>query len=238
MKKARCPVKIAFTTKATVAPIYCGQWSCTRCRSKLARKWAAVAVLGIKTLPGKSRFWTLTMLPRYKSTTEAYKMLPKLWDALRKDMQRLYKRWDYLAFVEGQPERGDMPHFHIISMQPIPEKYPRIKEFAVHHGFGYQADDKPVTHRKAAAYVAKYASKGTPGIPKHFQRVRPSKQWPKLPDSDEFDAYIVQQLSELYIDYIERVSNLTGIDHDTLNDRYNAALKTFIIESIDKPLTN
>lgn len=224
----RCPVLIAFNTKGSVVPVYCGQWSCEYCRKKLAKMWSAIALLGVKSLDGKARFWTLTLPSRYRSITQGYQAIPKLWDTLRKIMQREYKTWHYLAFVEGQPQRGYMPHFHIITMSPIPASYPRLKELAVHVGFGFQADDKLISGRQAAAYVAKYASKGTPQIPRGFRRVRPSAQWPKLPDKEQYDAYIVQQWKEPYSDYLLRVHAVCSVDVDTLHKVYQAAYTKFM----------
>src|SRR5258707_4215780 len=101
-------------------------------------------------------------------------------------MQRHTASWPYLAFVEGQPNRGAMPHFHVLSSAPTPY---RIKDFAVHHGFGHQADEKPITSDGAVDYVSKYASKQGTSAPKGFRRVGRSSKLAKPPQHDR-DAYL------------------------------------------------
>lgn len=151
----------------------------------------------------------------YFRASEAYEDIPKMWDSLRKDMQRKGDGWTYLAFVEGQPRRGGMPHFHIISMAQSPY---RLKDLAFHHGFGYQAKEVKIEGQRAASYVAKYASKGDKAIPKGFRRVRASQDWAKLPPRSRA-PYIVRASDERIEHYLIRVSEQT---HLTLDE---AALK-------------
>jgi len=119
-------------------------------------------------------------------------------------------KWEYCAFVEGQPERGHMPHFHIISTRKCPK---RIKDVAVWNGFGHQAKQERVNSGKAAAYVSKYASKQSPVTPAGFRRVRASRGWASLPEREPSAIY-VQAAKESLQDYLTRVASETGIPLD------------------------
>lgn len=156
---------------------------------------------------------------KYKTPQQAYADLPRLWDRFRKYVKRYYNgKWEYVAFVEGQPKRVDMPHFHIISLIKSPK---RLKDLAVWSGFGHQAKEKPVTSDKAAWYVAKYASKQSASCPRGFRRVRSSVGWTKLPAKDGA-ALIVQAKAETLQAYLCRVADETQIP---LDDVLSAWLK-------------
>lgn len=150
---------------------------------------------------------------KYRTAAQAYADLPRLWDRFRKYIKRLHgDGWEYVAFVEGQPQRVDMPHFHIISSIKSPK---RLKDIAVWSGFGHQAKEKKVTSDKAAWYVAKYASKQSPSCPRGFRRVRASVGWTKLPEKDGA-SLIVQASKESLQDYLTRVASETSIPLDEI----------------------
>lgn len=149
-----------------------------------------------------------------KTKEYAYKRLPILWKRARMFMQRWVKehgkpgeKWEYLAVVEGQPHRNNMPHFHVISSCKCPI---RIKDFAVKRGFGYQAKEKPIDGNGAADYVAKYVTKGDAGMPKGFRRCRPSQGWTKLPESLARKLIVPVKGEKLYM-FLVRVSDETGL---------------------------
>lgn len=219
-KKHRCPVMIGFKTTGNTAVIYCGLWKCERCGKNLARRWAGVVRHGVKIQGGEAHFFTFTMSNKTPSVFQAYKDLKHLWDSTRKAMQRAYKDWHYVAFVEGQAKRNGMPHFHIISIEPIPPQWKRIKDFAAHIGFGFMAHDEIVRTRKAASYVSKYASKGDPKMPKRFRRVRCASCWPKRVDDFEGDPFIVRAKGEDHWAFLARASEVTNVDVEILMQRY------------------
>lgn len=149
-----------------------------------------------------------------KTKEYAYKRLPVLWNRVRVFMQRHVIRidgknakWEYLAFVEGQSHRNNMPHFHVISSHPCPI---RIKDFAVKRGFGYQAKEKPIDGNGAAEYVTKYVTKGDVDMPKGFRRCRPSQGWSKLPSSLA-RVLLVPTHGERIESYLKRVCYETGM---------------------------
>lgn len=167
-------------------------------------------------------FWTLTLRGKYHTPEQGFKALPKLWDTFRKAVQRAlkkkgYKKWTYLAFVEGQPKRSYMPHFHILSSHKSPR---RLKDMAMYAGFGYEAKEKAVDGPKAMSYVAKYASKQHESMPKKFRRVRASRDWAKLPPF-KGDPLYVKAKDETLAAFLLRVNEATGVDIDTLLDRWS-----------------
>jgi hypothetical protein len=139
-----------------------------------------------------------------------------MWDALRNRIQYRTPFWLYVAFVEGQPQRGYMPHFHILSSAASPI---RFKDLAVASGFGFQAKEIEISTEGAAAYVAKYASKQGWDTPKKFRRVRASKGWPRPPEVDK-DPYLVKFKRETVTGYLLRVSQSTGRDLGSLYEDY------------------
>jgi len=212
----------AFDQDASLKPVPCRKWSCEICQVYNAKMWAWRAELQIENDPLQWYMWTLTLGSEYKDVRKAYDKLKTLWDKLRTYMKREYSAryntkfftWPYMAFVEGQPQRGNMPHFHILSALPAPE---RIKDFAVKCGFGFMADEREINGKGAAAYVAKYASKGAAVIPKNFRRVRTSHGWGDVPAFDGKTLY-VKGRAESTTAYLIRVSDATGRSIDNLWD--------------------
>lgn len=209
---SKCPAFLAFDSDGNLHGIQCGQWSCPKCAKTLARLWAWRCRLHLEAHQNKGWFWTLTLRSKYRTPEQGYEALPTLWDNLRKRVQRANKTWSYCAFVEGQPARGYMPHFHVISLSPAPI---RIKDLAMECGFGYQATESVVNSGKAANYCAKYASKTNPATPKGFRRVRASRDWAKLP-AFEGEPYLVRASNELLSDYLLRVHWVSGVAIDDL----------------------
>jgi hypothetical protein len=97
-----------------------------------------------------------------------------------------------------------------------------IKDLAYQAGFGYMATEELVASWKAAWYVAKYASKHDPSIPRNFRRCRSSRDWAKLPETT-LPAYLVKSRSEHLWEFIARVADVTGLDHEQLLLRWRIA---------------
>jgi len=217
----KCPVGVAFKRQSGIAvALICGSWNCPDCAKYLARHWAGVARFGMQHLHTQCYFWTLTLPGYVVSTDYAYQIIPHLWDGVRKDIQRHTVSWPYLAFVEGQPQRGFMPHFHIISTARC---YTRFKDFAVSHGFGHQADEQEISSDGAVDYVSKYASKQGNSAPKGFRRVRCSTKWPKPPKPIR-EAYLVIKQRETIQMFLLRVNWITGRDMSTLWGSYQLVM--------------
>ncbi|HEY6020600.1 MAG TPA: hypothetical protein VIY48_12135 [Candidatus Paceibacterota bacterium] len=213
----RCPAFYAFNSDGQLIAVRCGSWYCPTCMKINARMWSWRVTIHMTLRGGPAYFWTFTLGKKYKTATQGFAALPKLWDRLRKYLSRnMSGRWEYVAFVEGQPLRGHMPHFHIISLQKCPK---RIKDVAVWNGFGYEAKEKRITSAKAASYVSKYASKQSPVTPRGFRRVRASQGWSKLPEKSKATIY-VQAAKESLQEYLTRVASETAIPLDCIVDTW------------------
>lgn len=240
-RQIKCPAFQAFNHLGQVVPVRCGSWYCQKCMKVNARLWAWRTRLHIKNHPGEYYFITLTLPGKYRTAVQGFEDFPRIWNRIRMWIVRklMGQEWHYVAFVEGQPKRGHMPHFHIISSVSIQDlardaarrqkrtrrkarKNPRIKDWAVARQMGFQADEQPVEGPQAGQYVAKYASKQSPETPKGFRRVRTSQGWDKLPDFDG-QSLIVKAYNEHLLSYLWRVSDETGVSVDTLHERWTDA---------------
>jgi hypothetical protein len=218
-----------FTSDGKPKLLRCGQWACKRCRHTLAREWASIVRYGMTELMqhgGTPLFWTFTLGTRYTDAADAYKHLKRLWDNIRKSIQREQGVFHYVAFIEGQPKRKNMPHWHVVTFATVPRKWRRrknprmwIKDFAAHYGLGHQAVEIMITTDAAAAYVSKYVSKATLGIPKYFRRVRSSEAWPEKPEPPT-KPYLVRGGKETLDAYLLRVEQASGRDIDDLLTDY------------------
>ncbi len=179
------------------------------------------------TFGGGAWFLTLTLGGQYSSVAAGFQAIPELWDTTRKAYQRYYGSFAYLAFVEGQQQRGGMPHFHIITPVEPPTKRGRrgyvtkhgVHDFAVAYGWGYQAELETVNGPQAAVYVSKYASKGDPSMPRSFRRVRASRDFPKLPDLGGSPLLVIARDEDI-AHFMARAADYTGEQVETLYARW------------------
>jgi len=193
----------------------------------LANQWARRASAGfIRDSDGvESELWflTLTLGNGVRSALKGFSLLPGLWDTTRKAYQRYYSGFSYVAFVEGQPHRGHMPHFHILTTEQPPTRRGRkgyVTQHGVHSwahslGWGFEAKLLIVSSAEASAYVAKYASKQSPLTPKGFRRVRCSNSWPKVEEKSG-PQWIVPAKNEDVAAFINRVNEITNIPAEQL----------------------
>jgi len=247
LDKLRCPVTFGFDRNGFTRLIYCGQWSCPDCAKKLAKRWAVRIKLHIqKDTQDYALKWymlTLTLGRGHSDPQLAYKALRKLWNRLRMAINRFddSRKWQYAAFVEGQPKRQNMPHFHIIMDNQPPckrNKKGEITKHALHDwahrmGWGFEADLGQVDHDKAASYVAKYVSKGSGVVPPGFRRVRVSHGWTKLPKDPERKLLVLQK-AESIVDFILRVGDRTSVEYSILVDRYFDGKTKLELANLDK----
>lgn len=235
-KQRRCPVCAAFDSDGQTHLIYCGQWSCPVCSRRNADKWAARANAWFDDpANGKEAelwFMTLTLGRRFHTAAQGFSALPGLWDTTRKAYQRYYGTFTYIAFVEGQPLRTYMPHFHILTTTEPPIHRGKkgfvtkhgLHDFAIAYGWGFEADLQIVNSQEAALYVAKYASKQSPLTPKGFRRVRVSQDWPKG-DPPSGGQWIVPAKDEDIAHFMVRVADYTNHDPRELWERWQVALQ-------------
>jgi len=244
----KCPVLVGFTSHGATRLIPCGQWSCKKCAKRLARRWAVRVRKHIENRPAKKKtkfyFVTLTLGSKYRNAEQGFAAIRLLWDRLRKRFQRTYPDWQYVAFVEGQPKRGGMPHFHIITSHAPPAKRNKkgeitrhnLHNWAVEMGWGHQAKLDMLTGSKAASYVAKYATKQHPSTPKGFRRVRASRDWTQLP-SDPDRRLLVPARGEDIAHFILRVHEATNLPPEQIYNAWVEAQKMLALEQskVDNP---
>lgn len=232
---SNCPYGIGFNDHGKCVPLFCGKWSCDRCRSDLAKQWAWRASLQIASGDRTAYFWTLTLRSNVRTPYQGFKHIPIAWDTLRKTMQRETGKWSYLAFVECHPKRSHIPHFHVLSLTAAPVVGSHIsqplKDLAYRSGFGYIALEETVSSWKAAWYVAKYASKHDASIPRNFRRCRCSRDWAKLP-SINLPAYYVKSRTEHLSEFLVRVGEATGVGVDQLYGRWATAHNIYEIGNL------
>jgi len=240
----RCPITAAFDSQGATHLIYCGSWSCPVCMKRNAALWSIRAQQKIlqSDYPKSGELWflTLTLPSTILSTVQGFLSLPSLWDTTRKQYQRWYGTFSYLAFVEGQPHRSHMPHFHILTSTEPPTQRGKhgfvtkhgLHDWAFSVGWGFQAELHKVDGIEAAAYVAKYASKQSPHTPKGFRRVRVSRDWPKLPPHSS-SHWIVPARQESLSDFLIRVHERTGLPLESLYIAWSE-----VEAQIDKHRTN
>ncbi len=212
-----CPLAVAFTKDGEPAFLFCKTWKCPRCARKLALQWARRAAAAFKPDEAgeleKRWFLTLTLSSYYRTPEQGFAALRKLWDTTRKAFQRAHKNWQYLAFVEGQPERDHMPHFHILTAEMPPAKMGKrgkptkhtLHDWAIALGWGFEVELKPVDSYGAAYYVSKYASKISPQHPRNLRRCRASRDWPKAP-KEVTVTLILRKKAEPLENYLSRVA--------------------------------
>lgn len=229
---SHCPYGIGFNDDGRAVALFCGKWSCERCRVGLAKQWAWRASLHIANQNREAYFWTLTLRSNVRTAYQGFRVIPTAWDSLRKTMQRETGKWSYLAFVECHPKRSHIPHFHVLSLTAAPvvgsHREQPIKDLAYRSGFGYIALEETVASWKAAWYVAKYASKHDPSIPRNFRRCRSSRDWAKLQEVD-LPSYMVRYRSEHLWEFILRVAERVDVSEDQLWVRYRVACNIYEI---------
>lgn len=208
----------AFNEIGEVIELACDSWSCAECCKVLAWRWAERIRYGIALRPDhRAWFWTLTLPAWVPDQGTGYRILPERWTSLRQTLRRTLGDFHYAAFVEAHPHRSFIPHFHVIALHQAPK---RLKDMAVHAGFGYQATEREINSRQAVSYVTKYASKQGANMPKNFRRVRISQSWPSLPSpSYEYKVYPLAR-GETLSAYLRRLSPALGLPLDVLREHW------------------
>jgi len=97
-----------------------------------------------------------------------------------------------------------------------------LKDNARSCGFGYQCDvsvfDNDDAIKFAVWYTTKYLSKSLEITqwPKHFRRIRTSRNWPVLPDDSDFERPILDwhYLCTYYAEGLDYLAYEESIEHD------------------------
>jgi len=125
-------------------------------------------------------FVTLTSHRKLKTPQATIAVFRHAWDVLGKRARRAAPGMKYVLI----PERHESKklHCHLLTSAPMPTRW--YKDNSASCGLGYIAEEERLlTVRKAAQYMAKYTTKqaGSDQWPKGYRRVRTSRSWPALP---------------------------------------------------------
>lgn len=190
----------------------CNHWTCPVCQIVLAayhrHKMKEGAALLLEADP--LYFWTITCrgkdLDTFTMDDEYYSWTNRLLTACRAKAKRAGKRWIYVQVTERQ-QRG-AAHSHIICtwLPPVTNTW-TDKKNRVHYsstwlekrclaaGLGPQCTITLIVSAGAVAvYVSKYLEKqlNTDMWPKHWRRIRYSKDWPKTETSYDLAAPLLK----------------------------------------------
>ena len=194
MKQDKCearnrPQMMAINSSLKVAITFrprCKQWRCPYCAQINKRLWTMKAYYGAEFLQdgeGENlRFITLTSHERL-TKRQSWQVWPKAWSKLYMRAKRIQSGASYILVPE-QHKDGRL-HVHFLATWDMSSRW--WKDNARACGLGYMAEsEQPRSLAHAAWYVGKYISKqlDTNQWPKGFRRVRPSHNWPKMPQAE------------------------------------------------------
>lgn len=186
--------------KSSIEQTCCNHWDCPRCKHVLAAQHKARMVHGANVLSETHQlyFWTLTCRGRDLDLTTAddryYEWTNRLLSAVRARAKREHARFEYVQVTERQ-QRG-AAHSHLIATYAPPDAKPAdahnlVSEWLVKRcvsaGLGPQCRLSEVQSPLAvAAYISGYLQKQLQADvwPKHWKRIRYSRQWPVMPERE------------------------------------------------------
>jgi len=209
---------VASNQSAHIVQGCCNDWTCPRCGQIRARKEYGRIVEGARKLSdeGKSLyFWTLTCrgadMPLETAERDYLIWTNRLLTSVRVKATRSASFWAYVQVTERQKRQH--PHSHIISTYAPDDAIPYRKgEFMpngrkakhdclwsewfrsanIKAGLGAECDLSAIENAVAVAvYVSKYLFKDSMAtkFQKGWRRIRYSRNWPKLPDPKNTDAF-------------------------------------------------
>jgi len=169
--------------RALVTRANCDSWSCPECSLRMSEHWVLRAEIGTRNLLGRGEqidFVTLTSHERLKTFVATEQIWRSAWSALYAAIKRRRPSgFDY--FIVPEKHKDGRMHVHAIWDAAVSQRW--LKDNARKHGLGYMAKIKPITEPfHAVRYVTKYVGKSLgDDIPKHFRRVRVSRDWANVP---------------------------------------------------------
>lgn len=189
----------------------CNHWDCPRCKWTLAAYHMHRMAEGASLLmaEGPLYFWTLTCRGRDLDLTTAddhyYEWTNRLFAACRYQAYQKDGKWEYVQVTERQA-RG-AAHSHVISTfcprDAVPSKDDKGRDCLVSPwfikrnvsaGLGPQCSISEVRSAAgAASYIAGYLQKQLSADvwPKHWKRVRYSRNWPDCAHKIEWGASLM-----------------------------------------------
>lgn len=181
--------------KAILSKAACKCWDCETCGARNTRRWIARIINGAKTCPDTWSFLTLTSHRRHrrrKSVACLRQGWKKFYNRILANLEKTAKNLLFCRIWE-QHKDGSF-HLHILININFGTRW--AKNNARRCGMGHQADWRDVDNiGQAAGYIAKYSLKNSTVTradvqwPKGLRRIETSRNWPKLPELDDFSDF-------------------------------------------------
>lgn len=209
---------VASNHAAHIVQGSCNDWTCPRCGQIRARKEYGRIVQGARQLSDEGRalyFWTLTCrggdMPLATAEKEYLTWTNRLLTSARTKCTRADGIWAYVQVTERQKRLH--PHSHLITTYSPDDGIPYLSgeilpngRKAKHDciwsewfiranqraGLGVECSLSAIENAVAVAvYVSKYLFKDsmTTKFQKGWRRIRYSRNWPKLPDPKNVEAF-------------------------------------------------
>jgi hypothetical protein len=139
--------------KYVVFAMRCKSWDCQECREDKAREYKK----RIRRLFDGRKLWFLTLTyTHYISPDLSWATYNQAWNRLRTNFAKQFGKFSFVRVLESH-NKSPYPHLHLIV-----DKYFRptaIGPAAVHAGFGWQINNKPISSDGAKHYISKYLTK-------------------------------------------------------------------------------
>jgi hypothetical protein len=160
----------------------CDSWNCDECAERMKSNWVARARWGYSQFVTEGLsvdFVTITSHEKLDNFAQTEYVWRSAWSTLYAALKRKSKRLEYMVIPERHKD-GRM-HVHALWTANVSERW--LKDNARKRGLGYKATISRVDNvSKAASYVTKYIGKDLgKDAPKHFRRVRVSRNFPAIP---------------------------------------------------------
>lgn len=172
----------AYSRTRLLFKIRCGRWDCPHCRQKKASRVFRRALNGSIAAealnPGfrtyNVKLLTLTYGGKGKragsSPLEAAKEMKEAWSLLRKAINHLFGRFDFLKVFETHDD--GWPHLHVVlcgkAIAPVKVLAEITRLWRYKYGFGFVKLNWCSSPKQALKYILKYLFK----CPAQFKRVR------------------------------------------------------------------
>jgi hypothetical protein len=171
----------------------CRTWNCEPCAQRRMRFWRLTIAEGVKQLSsGDAKQWqfvTLTSHAKIRGFEASRKLWPKVWKKLHWRFKRDAGKSVHYVMLPERHRDGTL-HMHMITDAGLSLRW--YKNNAAQCGGGHMAAVSPVTSPGIAAwYVTKYVTKTITddAWPLNFNRVRTSRNWPKIDKQVEISVF-------------------------------------------------
>lgn len=183
----RADVKETKTTYLYM--LRCKQWFCPYCGHINKLTWVARISHGIDVYRDQDvvdwRFITLTSHPNLRSKEQCLYVAPMAWKKLSSRIRYHFSGIKYVRIPELH--KNGRVHWHLLASGGVTTSW--LKRNAPKCGYGYMTESEPIRDGyNSVLYISKELSKqlGIESWPAGLRRISTSRQWPDLPNDEEF----------------------------------------------------